>query len=115
MSIKLSEIKDDEMLLVGDFAMNKEGFVKELKKGEHEGVEIYTTIEHKASVDAANMLECALEGEANDNMYDDWLNDVLYEVREGDIEKLQGIVDDILSRSDNTSYQADKKVEIDIK
>lgn len=113
MSIKLSKLKNDDMLLVGECdVMSKEDFINEIQ--EHEGKEVYTTTQHKANVDARDMLESALECEANDNMYDDWLNDVLYDIRDSDIEKLQAIVDDILSRSANISYQADKEVEIDV-
>ena len=111
--IKLSELNNEDMLLVGEnLVISKEDYIKEMH--EHEGEEVYTTTQHKANVDARDMLESALECEANDNMYEDWLNDVLHDIRDSDIEKLQVIVDDILSRSANISYQADKEVEIDV-
>lgn len=113
MSKKLSEIKENEMLLVADFVMEKEDFVKELKIGEHEGVEVYTATEYKAHIDARDMLASAIECEY-ENMYEDWAYDIWQDITEGDIKQLQDILDSILSRSNNISYRQDEKVEIDI-
>lgn len=112
MSLKLSELKKDDMLLVGECdVLSKEDFLKEIQ--EHEGKEIYTTTEYKANIDARSMLDSAIECEA-DNMYEEWDCDILNDITETDISELQKILDKILSRSNNTTYMADKKVEIDI-
>lgn len=112
MSVKLSELKDDEMLLVGEnLVISKEDFVKETK--EHIDKEVYTTKEYRASINAKYMLESAIECEA-DNMYEDWETDIWDDITEEDINELQRIVDRILSGSRNISYIADKRVEIDI-
>ncbi|MBS6504680.1 MAG: GTP-binding protein [Clostridium sp.] len=112
MSIKLSELKNDDMLLVGEnLVISKEDFVKKIK--EHEGKEVYTTTEYKASIDAKDMLESAIDCEAS-NMYEDWEYDVWDDITEEDINELQNVIDRILGESRNIAYIADSKVEIDI-
>ena len=111
-TVKLSELNNDDMLLVGEnLVIGKEDYIKEMH--EHEGEEVYTTKEYKAGIDAKSMLEDAIECEA-DHMYDDWDYDIWDDVTEDDIEQLQDVVNKILSRSENVSYIADKKVEIDL-
>lgn len=111
-AIKLSELKNDEMLLVGEsLVLSKEDYLKEMK--EHEGKEVYLTFKYKANINARSMLDSAIECEA-DNMYEDWDNDIWDDIKETDITELQNILDKILSRSDNVSYQAYKRVEVDI-
>lgn len=112
MTIKLSELKNDDMLLVGEnFVISKEDFVKELT--EHTGEKVYTTTEYKANINAKNMLECAIDCEAS-NMYEDWEYDIWDDISEQDITELQNIVDKILNSSRSICYIADKEVEIDI-
>lgn len=112
MSVKLSELNNDDMLLVGEnLVISKEDYIKEMH--EHEGEEVYITTQYKAGIDAKSMLEDAIECEAN-NMYEDWDYDIWDDVTEDDIEQLQDIVNKIFSRSKNVSYIADKKVKIDI-
>lgn len=111
-SIKLSEVKNDAMLLVGgNLVISKEDYLQEIK--EHEGQEVYTTIEYTANIDARSMLDSAIECEA-DNMYEDWDYDVMRDITDKDILELQNVIDRILSRSKNVSYREDKKVEIDM-
>ena len=110
MSVKLSELKDDEMLLVGEnLVIEKEDFVKEIEN--HRGKEVYATKEYRASINAKSMLEDAIEREA-DNMYEDWEEDIWNDIDEEDIEELQNVVDKILKG--HISYIPDKRVEIDI-
>lgn len=112
MCIKLSELKNDEMLLVGEnLVIEKEDFVKEIE--EHGGKEVYTTTEYRASINAKDMLESAIDCEAS-NMYEDWEYDIWGDISEEDINGLQNILNRILNGSRNISYIADKKVEIDI-
>lgn len=110
--VKLSELKDDDMLLVGeDFVISKEDFVKEIE--EYEDEEVYTTKEYRAIIDAKDMLESEIDCEAN-NMYEDWPYNIWDNISEDDIKELQNILDRILSGSESISYIADKRVEIDI-
>ena len=114
MSVKLSELKDNEMLLIDDdynSIMSKEDYLGDLES--YKGYEVYTTTEYRASIDAKYMLESEIECEAS-NMYEDWEYDVWDDITEEDINELQRIVDRILSGSRNISYIADKRVEIDI-
>lgn len=112
MSIKLSELKNENMLLVGEnIIISKEDYINEIQ--EHIGKQVYTTTAYRANINAKRMLEDAIECEA-DNMHEDWESDVWDDITEEDIKELQNILDRILSRSSNVSYTADKKVEIDI-
>ena len=112
MSIKLSELKNENMLLVGeDIVISKEDYINEIQ--EHIGKQVYTTTEYRASIDAKSMLEDAIESESQE-MYEDWEYDVWDDITEEDIKELQNILGRILSRSSNVSYISDKKVEIDI-
>ncbi|MBS6504195.1 MAG: GTP-binding protein [Clostridium sp.] len=110
MSVKLSELKSDEMLLVGEnLVVEKEDFVKEIE--EHRGKEVYTTTVYRAHINAKSMLEDAISSEA-DNMYEDWEDDIWNDIDKEDIKELQNVVDKILKG--HISYIADKRVEIDI-
>ena len=112
MSIKLSELKNENMLLVGEnIVISKEDYINEIQ--EHIGKQVYTTTEYRAGIDAKSMLEDAIESESQE-MYEDWEYDVWDDITEEDIKELQNILDRILSRSSNVSYTADKKVENDI-
>lgn len=112
MSIKLSELNNDDMLLVGeDLVISKEDFIKEIK--EHTGKEVYTTTEYRASIDASDMLDSAIECEAQE-MYESWDCDIWNDITKEDIREIQLILNRIFNRSDNVSYRADKKVKIDI-
>ncbi|MGY5237904.1 GTP-binding protein [Clostridium tertium] len=114
MCIKLSELKDNEMLLIDDdynSIMSKEDYLEDLES--YKGYEVYTTTEYRANINAKYMLESAIECEA-DNMYEDWETDIWDDINEEDIEKLQKIVNRILSGNRNISYIANKRVEIDI-
>ena len=110
--VKLSELKNEDMLLVGEnLVIYKEDYLKEIN--EHRGKEVYTTKEYRAGIDAKSMLEDAISSEA-DNMYEDWEDDIWDDITERDIDELQNVVDRILSGCNNVSYIPDKRVEIDI-
>ena len=116
--IKLSELKDDELLLVGETVMTKEDLLNELTDNKSCGIKnpvVYTTIKYHAHIDANDMLDSALEYEY-DNMYEDWYPNVSDSITKEDINELQAIVDRILERDKehNISYQADQEVEIDM-
>lgn len=111
-TVKLSSLNNDDMLLVGEnLVMSKEDYIKEMH--EHKGEEVYTTTKYRAVIDARDMLESAIDCEAS-NMYEDWEYDVWNDVTEEDIDELQIIVDEILSRSASVSYITDKKVYVDL-
>jgi uncharacterized membrane protein len=114
MCIKLSELKNNEILLIEDdynSIMSKEDYLEDLEN--YKEYEVYTTTEYKANIDAKDMLDSALECEFQ-NMYEDWYQDIWDDVTEEDIKELQIILDKILSRSKNIAYMAREKVEIDI-
>lgn len=113
--IKLSELKDNEMLIVdmGSYGhvISKEDYLNEIE--EHQGCKVYTSNKYKASIDAYDMLESDIECEA-DNMYEDWDIEIKQDIMKEDIEDMQKILDRILSRSDNISYTEKEQVEIDM-
>lgn len=111
MSKKLSELKDTDILLVGEDITEKEELLNDWEY--YKGKEIYTTKQYKANISAEDMLDNALECEYQ-NMYESWYEEVWKDVTETDIKDLQSILDRILSRSKNIAYIEDKKVEIDI-
>lgn len=113
--IKLSELKDDEMLLVNKLGytlvLPKEDYVREMK--EHEGYKIYTANQYRASLNAKDMIEDAIDYEYQ-NMYEDWDNEIIDDVTEKDIKDIQIILDRILSRSNNITYTEKEEVENDM-
>lgn len=113
--IKLSKLKDNEMLIVdmGSYGhvIAKEDYLNEIE--EHRGCKVYTSNKYKASIDAYDMLESAIECE-HQNMYEDWDIEIRQDIMKEDIEDIQKILDRILSRSDNISYTEKEQVEIDM-
>ncbi|HII4449592.1 TPA: GTP-binding protein [Clostridium perfringens] len=114
MSKKLSELRNDEMLLVGDSVISKENLLEEFTfYGKEYKCDIWTTTKYKANIDAYDTLENALECEYQ-NMYEGWFEDVLSCIEEKDIQDFQLILDRILSRGSNYCYTVAEKVEVDI-
>lgn len=113
--VKLSELKDDEMLIVdmGSYGqvISKEDYLNEIE--EHRGYKVYTSNKYKASIDALDMIESAIEREYQ-NMYEDWDIEIRQDTTKEDIEDIQIVLDRILSRSDNISYTEKEQVEIDM-
>ncbi|MDK0979371.1 GTP-binding protein [Clostridium perfringens] len=116
MSKKLSELKDEDMLIVDGTVMPKEDFIRDFKYYKSIADKVYTTTQYKAHIDAKDMLDDALEREYENNMYEGWFDNIVSDVTEDDIKELQKIVDRILSRSEYTNicYIEDEKVEVDI-
>lgn len=121
--MKLSELKDDDMILVsykgsyGEKVMTvgtfKDEYEQEYKY--ESALEVYSTTVVNAHLDAKRMLENEIEEVYNDNMYEDWDNRILGDIEEKDIEEIQIILDRILARSpeQNKAYQSNKLIEID--
>lgn len=115
MSKKLSELKDEDMLIIDGTVRSKEDFLNELEFYKYEVDKVYTATQYKAHIDAWDMLEGALENEYQ-NMYEDWFDNILSDVTEEDIKDIQSILDRILSRNESTNicYTEDEIVEVDI-
>lgn len=113
--VKLSELKDHEMLIVDmgscGNVMSKEDYLNEIE--EYRGCKVYTSNKYKASIDALDMIESAIEREYQ-NMYEDWDIEIRQDTTKEDIEDIQIVLDRILSRSDNISYTEKEQVEIDM-
>lgn len=114
--IKLSELDKDTKIMYGESIYTVEEVSNDLQYfTDDEDKKLYTTTKYHANIDARDMLETAIENEYCDNMYEDWDECILADITEGDIEKLQTILDDIFSRNkeQNTAYFEDEEIEID--
>lgn len=113
--VKLSELKDDVKLIsergtirdVEEVKVNLEWFKDEI---------FFTTTEHHASVDAASFIDEAFDCVYENGMYEDWDEIIKQDITEEDVQKVQAVFDDILSRGgdQNIAYYPDKEVEIDV-
>ena len=112
-SVKLSDLKNDDMLLVGEHVLSKEDYITDMD--EYKGKRVYTTTQYKASLDAKDILEDAIAREADD-MYDDWEDSIWSDITDEDISEIQAILDRIINKnsSSNISYVAVDEVIIDI-
>lgn len=121
MSKKLSELKNEDMLIVkntgiGDIVLSKDELVDNLDYyGEISRLfdKIYTTTKYEVNIDARKMLENAIENES-ENMYENWEDDIQKAITDEDVKEIQKVVDRILSRNCNLCYIQDEKVEFDI-
>ena len=122
MSKKLSELKNEDMLIVkntggGDIVLTKEDLINDLDyyKGISNNLQenIYTTIQYKANIQAYDMLEVEIENES-ERMYECWDFDIKRAITDDDLEEIQKVIDRILSRVSNICYTEDKKVEFDL-
>jgi hypothetical protein len=114
--VKLSELSKDTIVLAyGNSNINTVQDILEDLEG-FKNKAIYTTKEYKASFDAKNIIDDAIENEYNNGMYEDWDDSIKADVTEEDITDLQNIFDRILSRnpSSNIAYDSDKLIEIDM-
>lgn len=113
---RLSELKDEDMLIIDGTVMPKEDFIRDFKHYKSIADKVYTTTQYKANIDAKDMLDDALEREYENNMYEGWFDNIVSDITEEDIKDIQSILDRILSRSESTNicYTEDEKVEIDL-
>lgn len=112
--IKLSDLKDDVKIIDENYNVYT---VEDVKNdlSYFKRKKIYTTIEYQASIDALDMIKSAIESEY-DNMYEGWNENILNDIEEEDILKMQAIFNDILNRNkdQNVCYDQGKKIEINI-
>lgn len=117
--VKLSELNNKEMLFIGDTVTTKEDFLGDFEyfKNVTKDIqnEVYTTTIYTAYMDARQMLESAIEREA-EHMHESWSYDIVNDITEQDIEDIQLVIDRILKRNEdcNICYQSDRQVELDI-
>ena len=117
MSKKLSELKDEDILIINGYdVVSKEDFLNDFEFYKKEADRVYTTTQYKAHIDAKDMLEDAFEREYDNNMYEGWFDNIVSDVTDEDIKDIQSILDRILSRSESTNicYREDEKVEINL-
>lgn len=113
--IKLSELDKDTKVMYGESVYTVEEVRNDLGYfTNNEDRKLYTTREYHANIDARKMLETAIQNEY-DNMYEDWFECIIGDIKDEDIEKIQAILDDIFSRNkgQNIAYYEDEEIEID--
>ena len=124
---KLSELKDTDKVIVNNkIIMTKSELIDEIVLGMLGGLSMFNRIDsiktiysaketYRARLDAGDMLEQAIENEA-DNMYEDWEDYIWADIERGDIKDIQLILDDIMSRNAqcNIAYEADEELELDL-
>ena len=124
---KLSELKDtDKVIINNEIIMTKSELIDEIVLGMSGGLSMFNRIDsiktiysaketYRARLDAGDMLEQAIENEA-DNMYEDWEDYIWADIERGDIKDIQLILDDIMSRDPqgNIAYEADEELELDL-
>ena len=124
---KLSELKDtDKVIVNNEIIMTKSELIDEIVLGMLGGLSMFNRIDsiktiysaketYRARLDARDMLEQAIENEA-DNMYEDWEDYIWADIERGDIKDIQLILDDIMSRDPqcNIAYEADEELELDL-
>ena len=124
---KLSELKDtDKVIVNNEIIMTKSELIDEIVLGMSGGLSMFNRIDsiktiysaketYRARLDARDMLEQAIENEA-DNMYEDWEDYIWADIERGDIKDIQLILDDIMSRNTqcNIAYEADEELELDL-
>ena len=124
---KLSELKDTDKVIVNNkIIMTKSELIDEITLGMLGGLSMFNRIDsiktiysaketYRARLDAGDMLEQAIENEA-DNMYEDWEDYIWADIERGDIKDIQLILDDIMSRDPqgNITYEADEELELDL-
>lgn len=124
---KLSELKDtDKVIVNNEIIMTKSELIDEIVLGMSGGLSMFNRIDsiktiysaketYRARLDAGDMLEQAIENEA-DNMYEDWEDYIWADIERGDITDIQLILDDIMSRNTqcNIAYEADEELELDL-
>ncbi|MDZ4994449.1 GTP-binding protein [Clostridium perfringens] len=122
MSKKLSELKNEDMLIIKntgseDIVLSKNELVENLdhyrKISDNLEENIYTTIQYKANIQAWDMLEIAIDNES-ENMYECWDFDIKRAITDEDIEEIQKVIDRILSKGSNICYIENEKVEFDL-
>ena len=120
---KLSELKDtDKVIVNNEIIMTKSELIDEIVLGMSGGLSMFNRIDsiktiysaketYRARLDAGDMLEQAIENEA-DNMYEDWEDYIWADIERGDIKDIQLILDDIMSRNTqcNIAYEADEEL-----
>ena len=112
--IKLSELKDDEVLIINnELVLTKVEFLNDNIK-EDKDIKIYNTNKYVLRLDAKDVLYDVLDGESK-NMYDKWRDNIQEDINEDDIRDLQDILDRILGRNKdfNVSYCIGEEVQID--
>lgn len=115
--VKLSKMDKDEKVMFGESIYTVEEVINDLSYfTSDEDRKLYTTTKYHASIDAASMLDSAIDSEYEYQMYEDWDESVKQDITDSDIEKIQVILDEIFSRnkSQNITYYENEEIEIDI-
>lgn len=114
--IKLSELKDDEILLVNnELVLTKKEFLEEFKiKEEKDKCKVQTTkIYHTVNFNAKDILDKFIDEESK-SMHKEWKDYIKSNITEDEINEVQAVFDKISERNKeyNVSYLGNEEVEI---
>lgn len=114
--VKLSTLSSDQNLMVSgeEDVISVSEILENLDN--YKDKEIYTAESHRAGIDAIEVMDNIIENIHCNGMYDGWDELIIKDITNEDVEKLQTLFDDILSRrpGQNTSYTEDKLIIIDM-
>ena len=114
--IKLSELKDDEILLINnETVLTKKEFLEQFKTKEKiDKCKVQTTtIYHTVNFNAKDMLDKFINEESK-SMHKEWKDYIKSDISEDEINEVQAVFDRIMERNKeyNVSYLGDGEVEI---
>jgi hypothetical protein len=115
--VKLSELDKDVKVSYNERIYTVEEVMNDLRYfTDDEDINLYTTTEHKASIDAASFIDAVFDSVYENGMYEDWDERIKQDIKEEDVKKIQAVFDEILSRNEeqNISYYECEKIEIDV-
>lgn len=80
-----------------------------------EDIKLYTVTKQHANIDAANLINEALDSVYENGMHEDWDEIIKQDVTEEDVQRVQAVFDELFSKGgdQNITYYADKEIEID--
>jgi len=116
--MKLSELKDDEMLLINnEIVLTKKEFLEQFKsKEERDKCKVQTTkIYHTVNFNAKEVLDKFINEESK-SMHKEWKGYIKSNIIEDEFNEVQAVFDKIMERNKeyNVSYLGEQEVEIDI-
>jgi len=114
--IKLSELKDDVKVMDENLNVyDIEEVRNDLRYFKDKSKKLYTITQYHAQINARDMLESAIENEYQ-NMYEDWDENILGDITDEDVGRIQAVITTILLRSkdQNIAYYQDEEIKIDI-
>ena len=114
--VKLSELDKNTKVMYGERVYTVEEVRNDLRYfTDDEDINLYTTTEYHASIDAASFIDAALDCVYENEMYEEWDERIKQDVTDEDVARIQAVFDELFSRNkdQNIAYYEDEKIVID--